>query len=400
MDKQLIGTKLIGWFIMIVLPGWAAAQDLGESFEVGGVNESADVSVRGAPMLKSVLSSPIDSAAIYDRLNSLKGDSKIVTRGAREAEIYSSLSPAVVLVLTNEGVGSGSLIDSKGTILTNWHVIEGYGTVGVVFKPKNEGAKVSFDSAIMADVVRVDEIADLAMLRLRDLPTGVAPVPLGTMDEVVVGADVHAIGHPTGESWTYTRGFVSQLRKDYEWAYDEILDHRADVIQTQTPINPGNSGGPLISSNGRLVGVNSFKAEGEALNFAVSIDEVRRFLNMKSDRIAARRNPQEPEPTVDCSDDPTETFRGEDGASTVSLYDLDCDGVVDASYTEPDDPNKPAYVSLDASEDGQIDTLLIDADRDGNVDFSLIDVSGNGEPDLKGHYRNGENEPYWMEKLT
>lgn len=400
MDKQLIGTKLIGWFIMIVLPSWAAAQDLGESFEVGGVNESADVSVRGTPMLESVLSSPIDSAAIYDRLNSLKGDSKIVTRGAREAQIYSSLSPAVVLVLTNEGFGSGSLIDLKGTILTNWHVIEGYSTVSVVLKPKNEGAKVSFDSAIVADVIRIDEVADLAMLRLRVLPTGVVPVPLGSIDEVVVGADVHAIGHPTGESWTYTRGFISQFRKDYEWAYDEILDHKADVVQTQTPINPGNSGGPLISSNGNLVGVNSFKSEGEALNFAVSIDEVRRFLNMKSDRIAVRKKQEESEPTVDCSLKPTETFRSKDGASTVSLYDWDCDGVVDVSYTEPDDPNKPAYASLDTSGDGKVDTLFVDVDRDGEIDYSLVDVNADGNADIKGHYRDGEDEPYWLEKLT
>ena len=388
MDRRIIGNKLIGWFILIVLPSWGAAQDLGGSFEVGGINESVDVPVRVAPMFKGALSSPIDSAAIYDRLNSLKGDSKIVTRGAREAQIYSSLSPSVVLVLTNDGLGSGSLIDGKGTILTNWHVIEGYRTVGVVFKPKSEGAEVSFDSAIIADVIRIDEIADLAMLRLRDSPSGVSPVPLGTIDEVVVGADVHAIGHPTGESWTYTRGFISQFRKDYEWAYDENLGHKADVVQTQTPINPGNSGGPLISSGGRLVGVNSFKSQGEAMNFAVSIEEVRRFISMKSDRVAVRKKPQEPEPTVDCSDEPTETYRGKDGASSVALFDLDCDGVVDASYTEPDDPNKPAYVSLDNSENGQIDTLLIDADRDGDIDYSLIDVSGNGEPDLKGHYRD------------
>ena len=82
------------------------------------------------------------------------------------------------------------------------------------------------------------------------------------------------------------------------------------------------------------------------------------------------------------------------------LYDFDCDGVSDASYTEPDDPNKPAYVSMDKSENGKIDTLLVDADRDGDIDYSLVDVSGNGEPDLKGHFRDGEDEPYWIEKLT
>ena len=93
-----------------------------------------------------------------------------------------------------------------------------------------------------------------------------------------VGADVHAIGHPAGEAWTYTKGIVSQIRPGYEWQPKASVKHVADVIQTQTPINPGNSGGPLISDDGRLIGVNSFKKDGEALNFAVSIGEVEKFL--------------------------------------------------------------------------------------------------------------------------
>ena len=58
------------------------------------------------------------------------------------------------------------------------------------------------------------------------------------MSEAQVGADVHAIGHPQGQTWTYTKGLISQVRPDYQWG-----PHKADVIQTQTPINPGNSGG-------------------------------------------------------------------------------------------------------------------------------------------------------------
>lgn len=385
---------------LLLLPGLSSAQDLGGRLITTSPDASIKPKLHKQTIVRAALSNPIDMQVVYSRLDNLRGDQGMVTRGAREEQIYDSLSPAVVLVFTKEGFGSGSLIDPSGAILTNWHVVEDYTTVGVIFKPKYEGTPISFDSAIIADVIRIDEVADLALLRVRDMPIGVSPIPLGVIDEVKVGADVHAIGHPTGESWTYTRGFISQYRKDYEWAYDDVLNHKADVVQTQTPINPGNSGGPLISSSGRLLGVNSFKSEGEALNFAVSINEVRRFLNMKSDRLAARNKPRNPEPTIVCSDEPTESFRGKDGASTVSLYDLDCDGVVDVSYTEPDDPNKPVYVSMDTSENGQIDTLLIDVDRDGDVDYSLIDVSGNGEPDLRGHYRDGADEPYWLEKLT
>jgi S1-C subfamily serine protease len=81
-----------------------------------------------------------------------------------------------------------------------------------------------------------------------------------------VGTKPGGIGHPNGENWTYTKGIVSSVRPDYEW-----LTHRATVIQTQTPINPGNSGGPLLSDDGKIVGVNSFGDKGaEGLNFAIA----------------------------------------------------------------------------------------------------------------------------------
>src|SRR5690606_14286963 len=125
-----------------------------------------------------------------------------------------------------------------------------------------------------AKVVKRDGVADLALLQVADVPAGVKPLAVGSAASVQVGADVHAIGHPTGEAWTYTRGVVSQVRKDYAW----MDEHKATVIQTQTPINPGNSGGPLINDDLEIIGVNSFKADGEGLNFAVSADDVKAFL--------------------------------------------------------------------------------------------------------------------------
>jgi S1-C subfamily serine protease len=110
-------------------------------------------------------------------------------------------------------------------------------------------------------------------------PAGRISIRLGTTDEIAVGADVHAIGHPTGEAWTYTTGVISQYRLTYKWSNrGEEIKHQADIIQTQTPINPGNSGGPLISDADTLIGVNSFKGDGEGLSFAVSVDDVKRFL--------------------------------------------------------------------------------------------------------------------------
>src|SRR5262249_1939909 len=110
---------------------------------------------------------------------------------------------------------------------------------------------------------------------------------------------VAAIGHPEGQSWTYTKGIVSQIRPDFAWSTGQGESHRATVIQTQTPINPGNSGGPLLSDDGRIVGINSFRAtEGEGLNFAVSAKDISAFLNNQADGMAALQSCDEPKNAV------------------------------------------------------------------------------------------------------
>jgi S1-C subfamily serine protease len=86
------------------------------------------------------------------------------TRGAHDVALFRLLSPSVVLVVTNKGIGSGSVI-SGGLILTNWHVVEDYKQVGVVFKSSLPGARPSRADVIAADVIRVDQVRDLALLR-------------------------------------------------------------------------------------------------------------------------------------------------------------------------------------------------------------------------------------------
>jgi S1-C subfamily serine protease len=185
------------------------------------------------------------------------------TRSAKDAALYRSISPSVVLVVTKDSLGSGSLISTTGDILTNCHVVKGAADVGIVFKPAAEGKEPAME-----------------------VPKGRNPIHIGDGSDMSVGIDVHAIGHPKGESWTYTKRIVSQYRLAFGWITDKDK-HKADVIQTQTPINPGNSGGPLLDDNGVLLGVNTFKASGEGLNFAVSVGEVKRFVgrtNFHSER--------------------------------------------------------------------------------------------------------------------
>jgi S1-C subfamily serine protease len=210
------------------------------------------------------------------------------SRGSHDVAIFREISPSVVLVATNDGLGSGSIVED-GSILTNWHVVRGYNQVGIFYKPTRTGAQPLSADMVLATVVKFDQVRDLALLRPFSLPSSFAkPIALAGSNDIQVGADVHAIGHPTGEAWSYTKGIISQIRDNYVWRPEDGVEHRANVIQTQTPINPGNSGGPLLSDDGKLIGVNSFKATGEALNFAVSVSDVRTFLAAKNNVIANR----------------------------------------------------------------------------------------------------------------
>jgi len=316
-------------------------------------------------------------------------EGRSVTRGAKETQVYQQASPAVVLIVTKEGLGSGVLVGADGRIVTNYHVVGDYAEVGVVFKPKAEGAAFGEADVKVARVVRRDEVADLALIQVSEVPAGVKPLVIATGTAVEVGADVHAIGHPKGQSWTYTRGIVSQVRRDYAWDTQSGLNHKATVIQTQTPINPGNSGGPLIDDDLRVIGINSFKGPGEGMNYAVSAEDVTAFLARKDDRLTtvADRRPACEAKTLD--EAPTSKPKGVSYA-----VDDDCDGKGDYVVLEPDDKREAMTFLYDDDGDGRYDTAIVDADRDGNPDAALYDTDGDGKPDLRGDYRNGESEPY------
>jgi S1-C subfamily serine protease len=129
--------------------------------------------------------------------------SNVGTRGARDIAVYRATSPAVVLVVTKDGFGSGSLLDNK-TILTNWHMVTGYRQVNVIFKPTDPFGKLSDDDLVAAQVIKTDARHDLALLRPKAVPShSITPIKVAPQDNIEIGADVHAIGHPTGETWTY-----------------------------------------------------------------------------------------------------------------------------------------------------------------------------------------------------
>ena len=106
------------------------------------------------------------------------------------------LSPSVVEILTQDGLGSGSLIGTSGEIITNYHVVRGYSDVGVIFKPTIEGKEPTHDDIKLGHVVKFDEVADLALVKAVDVTKGRNPIRLGDSGDLAIGTDVHAIGHP------------------------------------------------------------------------------------------------------------------------------------------------------------------------------------------------------------
>lgn len=169
-------------------------------------------------------------------------------------------------IQSQSGAGTGIIVDSDGTIITNAHVVESAASVLVT---------VSGDTKeYEAKVVSADTASDIAVLQVQDAE-GLTPVELGDSDSVQVGDEVVAIGNalslPGGP--TVTSGIVSALDRSISDGNVSL----SDVIQTDAAINPGNSGGPLINSEGQVIGINTaVSSEAQNIGFAISVNEVRR----------------------------------------------------------------------------------------------------------------------------
>ena len=220
-------------------------------------------------------------------------------------------------------------------------------------------------------------------------PKGLSPIALEpNLDNYPVGTDVHAIGHPTGQIWTYTKGYISQIRPGFEWGTSgRDYKHRATVIQTQTPINPGNSGGPLLSDEGKLIGVNSFKSkDGEGLNFAVSAKDVESFLESSSRNESRASNKKST-----CPDRPKEINRGEGSeGATMRVFDSNCNGKPDFVVQIPKSKEDPVLVLFDRNEDGRPDVVVFDFKHDNFFDLSFHDKDFDGTWDLVGEHPDGK----------
>ncbi len=163
-------------------------------------------------------------------------------------------------------VGTGVIVDARGLIVTNRHV------VGV---SRNVRVRLNSGAEHPAEVVWSDPTYDLAVLRIRSgqrLPY----LKIGTADDLMVGETVIAVGHPFGYTNTVSTGIVSALNREITMPSGDTL---TGLIQTNASINPGNSGGPLLNINGELIGINVALRDGaQGIAFAINAGTVEQAL--------------------------------------------------------------------------------------------------------------------------
>lgn len=198
-------------------------------------------------------------------------------------DIYRRVGPGVVNVtsitverdfffnpIPREGAGSGSIIDTKGHILTNHHVIRDSRKLEVTL---SDGSKWP------AQFVGADPDNDLAVIKINAPKEKLTVIPLGDSSGLQVGQKVLAIGNPFGLGQTLTTGIISSLGRSIRSEGGIMIE---DIIQTDASINPGNSGGPLLDSRGMIIGINSAiispTGASVGIGFAIPVNTAKRIL--------------------------------------------------------------------------------------------------------------------------
>jgi serine protease Do len=164
------------------------------------------------------------------------------------------------------GMGTGVVVDERGYIVTNFHVVAEVDVIRAVLQDGSDH---------QATVVRHDREHDLALIRI-DAGKPLQVMPLGTSSDLMLAESVIAVGNAFGYRHTVTKGIVSALSRDVE--ANETQSYK-NLIQTDASINPGNSGGPLLNLNGEVIGINVAIRQGaQRIGFAIPIDDVRKIV--------------------------------------------------------------------------------------------------------------------------
>lgn len=221
------------------------------------------------------------------------------------------------------GMGTGVIIDPRGYILTNFHVVEDVRRIEVTLA---DGSTTS------GTLMSHDDVTDLALVRIR-VPRPLPVIPLGTSTDIMLAETVAALGNAYGYEDTVTRGIVSELGRTVQVSDEQIY---RNLLQTDAPINPGNSGGPLVNLDGEMIGLNvAVRVGAQGIAFAIPVNDAievaAEFLREITDRqvrhgmvVATRYVDHEPRVTI-------EEIGGFSAAESADLQPGDVIASVDGS---------------------------------------------------------------------
>ena len=222
---------------------------------------------------------PLNEKAIIEAIEK-------VSRNVVNISSVRMVTDQLLRIFPIEGVGSGTIIDDKGHILTNYHVVDHARRLKVAL---HDGKTVN------AKLIGTDKLTDLAVLKIEKDDTRIldtiASAEFGDSTNLKVGQIVIAVGNPFGLHGgpTVTTGIISSLNRNIEFE-DGILE----LVQTDAAINPGNSGGPLVNTNGEIIAINTAKIPyAHGIGFAVPINTAKLYYHYILDLIQKYGYPDE-----------------------------------------------------------------------------------------------------------
>ena len=240
--------------------GWLAHPFTNASVKQAAAHVPGDMQMTEAQAAPGLLPTELNNIAVYKK--ALPSVVNITSTTVTFDFFYGAVP--------EEGQGSGFVLDKKGHILTNFHVVSNARNVEVTLYNKQQ---------YKAKVLLTDKAHDLALLQI-DAPN-LQPATLADSRALQVGQLVYAIGNPFGLSGTMTRGIISSIRS-IRGPMGNLI---SGAIQTDAAINPGNSGGPLLNSHGDVIGMNTMIDTGggadqnAGIGFAIPIDTAKAALN-------------------------------------------------------------------------------------------------------------------------
>lgn len=263
-----ISSLLLGFFLLI-----------GFGFiEVGLKDSVSKESIKQEPVF-------VLETSLVDQIYNVKLSDNEYTESEQEnIGIYEALNKAVVNITTEKlslnwflepvptdgGTGSGSIIDKRGYILTNYHVVKDSYKLYI---------NLYDGSQFEGEIIGYDTENDLAVVKFDPDGFNLTTISFGDSDSLKVGQKVLAIGNPFGYDRTLTTGIVSGLSRPVRTSGSLVIQ---GMIQTDASINPGNSGGPLLDSRGRMIGINTMiytpSGGSVGIGFAVPVDTARRVV--------------------------------------------------------------------------------------------------------------------------